>query len=219
MFVYCPPKEIPDLSSVTQEDGKRYYVTPTGKRYPSVTTVVGAPKRHLIQEWRARVGEEEANRISKQASSRGNNVHKLCEQYLLNNIEWYKGAMPDALGMFKSIRPYIDKIQNIHYQEQALWSDKLQLAGRVDCIAEYEGSLAIIDFKTSSKVKTLEEIDNYFWQTCAYALMYEERVDKTIDKLVIIMAVQDSEPLIFTQKTEDYIEGLVKAIDFYRNNG
>jgi CRISPR/Cas system-associated exonuclease Cas4 (RecB family) len=217
MFIYCPPKELPKLESETLGNGKRYYVTPSGKRLPSVTTVVGATKAHIIQEWRARVGEEEANRISRQASSRGNNLHSICEQYLMNNIEWYKGVMPDALDMFKSIRPHINKIQNIHYQEEALWSEQLGLAGRVDCIAEFDDKLSVIDFKTSSRPKKEEDIDNYFWQTTAYALMYEELVGTPIDQLVIIMAVKDSEPLVFKQRTEDHIEGLVKAIEFYKN--
>lgn len=218
MFIYCPPKELPKLESETLGNGKRFYVTPSGKRLPSVTTVVGATKAHIIQEWRQKVGDVEANRISRQASSRGNNVHSICEQYLMNNIEWYKGVMPDALDMFKSIRSHVDKIQNIQYQEEALWSEKLGLAGRVDCIADYEGVLSVIDFKTSSRIKKEEDIHDYFWQTTAYALMYEELVGKPIDQLVIIMAVKDSEALIFKQKTEDHIEGLVKAIEFYNKS-
>ncbi len=99
-----------------------------------------------------------------------------------------------------------------------MWSSQLGLAGRVDCIGEYEGKLSVIDFKTSKKAKDRDSILDYFWQTTAYALMYEELVGQPIDELVIIMAVQDAPPLVFREKTQDHIEGLVKAIDFYHKN-
>jgi genome maintenance exonuclease 1 len=106
-----------------------------------------------------------------------------------------------------------------HYQEQALWSTQLKMAGRVDCIAEFDGVLSVIDFKTSKKVKSHEDIEDYFWQTSAYALMYEELIGEPIHDLVIIMAVEDSSPIVFKQKTGDHIKGLVGAIDFYNKQG
>jgi len=218
MFNYCPPKEIPKIESQTFPDGKRYYVTPEGKKLPSVTTVVGAQKKQAIMEWRRRVGEEVANKISKQATTRGTNMHSLCEYYLNNEPKPPGVVMPDAKEMFISIKPYLNKINNIHYQEVGLWSSQLGLAGRVDCIGEYEGKLSVIDFKTSKKAKDRESILDYFWQCTAYALMYEELIGQPIDELVIIMAVQDSTPLIFKEKTQDHIEGLVKAIDYYHKN-
>jgi genome maintenance exonuclease 1 len=218
MFNYCPPREIPKIESQTFPDGKRYYVTPEGKKLPSVTTVVGAQKKQAIMEWRRRVGEEVANKISKQATTRGTNMHSLCEYYLNNEPKPPGVVMPDAKEMFISIKPFLNKINNIHYQEVGLWSSQLGLAGRVDCIGEYEGRLSVIDFKTSKKAKDRESILDYFWQCTAYALMYEELIGQPIDELVIIMAVQDSAPLIFKEKTQDHIEGLVKAIDFYHKN-
>ena len=214
MFNYCTPKQLQDLQSTTFPDGKRYYQLPDGTRLPSVTTVLGAQKKQAIMEWRKRVGEEEANRISKKATSRGTNVHSMCEEYL--NNEPLGVYMPDAIEMFLSIKPYLNKINNIHYQEQALWSTQLGMAGRVDCIAEYEGELSIIDFKTSARPKTKDKIEDYFWQTAAYALMYEEMIGQQIDDLVIVMAVENGSPLIFKQKTEFHIPGLVKAINFYK---
>ena len=216
IFNYCPPKELEDLKSETFPDGKRYYTLEDGTRLPSVTTVLGAQKKQAIFEWRKRVGEEEANRISKQATSRGTNVHTICENYLNNKVDYMKGIMPDALEYFLSIKPYLNKINNIHYQECALWSKQLGMAGRVDCIAEYEGELAVIDFKTASRAKSRDSIMDYFWQTTAYSLMYEEMIGRPINRLVIIMAVKDSEPLIFKEKTEDHIDGLVEAINFYK---
>ena len=218
MFVYCPPKEIPKIESQTFPDGTRYYVTPDGKKLPSVTTVVGAQKKEAIMAWRRRVGDEVANKISRQATSRGTNMHTLCEYYLNNEPKPPGTVMPDAKEMFISIKPLLNKINNIHYQEVGLWSSQLGLAGRVDCIGEYEGKLSVIDFKTSKKAKDRDSILDYFWQTTAYALMYEELVGQPIDELVIIMAVQDAPPLVFREKTQDHIEGLVKAIDYYHKN-
>ena len=215
IFNYCPPKNLQDLKSETFPDGKRYYTLDDGTRLPSVTTVLGAVKKQSILEWRKRVGEEQANKISKVATTRGTNMHTLCERYLNNQA--LGEIMPDAKEMFLTIKPHLNKINNIHYQEQSLWSKKIEMAGRVDCIAEYEGELSVIDFKTSRKVKKKEWIEDYFWQTTAYALMYEELIGRTINNLVIIMAVLDEEPLVFKEKTSDHIDGLVKAIKFYRD--
>jgi ATP-dependent exoDNAse (exonuclease V) beta subunit len=214
MFNYCPPKQLEDLQSETSTDGKRYYTLPDGTRLPSVTTVIGAQKKHIFQAWRNKVGEDVANAITKKATSRGTNVHTLCERYL--NNESLGDIMPDAKEMFISIKPLLNRINNIHYQEQALWSVQLGMAGRVDCIAEMDGVLSVIDFKTSKKIKSHEDIEDYFWQTTAYALMYEEMIGTPINDIAIIMAVENGEPILFKQKTEDHIEGLVKAIDFYK---
>jgi len=214
MFTYCPPKDLQDLKSETFPDGKRYYTLPDGTKLPSVTTVLGAQKKQGIMEWRKRVGEAEANRISKQATGRGTNVHTLCERYL--NNEALGDIMPDAKEMFLSLKPLLNRINNIHYQECALWSKQLGMAGRVDCIAEFDGVLSVIDFKTSKKIKQSAHIEDYYWQTAAYSLMYEEMIGQPIHDLVIIMAVEDEQPLLFKQKTEDHIHGLVKAINFYK---
>ena len=158
MFNYCPPKNIDDLKSQTLSDGKRYYTLPDGTNLPSVTTVLGAMKKDAIMAWRKRVGEDVANAISKKATSRGTNVHTLCERYLNNDP--LGDMMPDAKEMFGDIKPLLNQIDNIHYQEQALWSTKLGLAGRVDCIAEFAGTLSVIDFKTSKKVKSIKDIED-----------------------------------------------------------
>ena len=214
MFNYCPPKSLPDLKSETHTDGKRYYTLEDGSRLPSVTTVLGALKKEAIMKWRKRVGEEAANAISRKASGRGTNVHTLCERYL--NNEALGDIMPDAKEMFLSIKPILNRINNIHYQEQALWSKQLGMAGRVDCIGEFDGELSVIDFKTSKRIKSSADIEDYYWQTAAYSLMYEERIGVPINNLVIIMAVEDEQPLVFKQQTQDHIDGLVKAIDFYK---
>ena len=218
IYNHCPPKDLPNLNSETHSNGTRYYVTPSGARLPSVTTVVGAKKKQSIMEWRNRVGEQEANRVSKLATGRGNRVHNLAEKYLKNEkIDWQK-EMPDSVIMFRSLIPYMQKINNIHYIEQSLWSEKVGLAGRVDLIAEWDGVLSVIDFKTSKRVKTKEDIPDYFAQCTAYSAMYEEHVGVPIEQLVIVMAVEDSKPLIFVEKTEDHLVNLVEHIDFYRKS-
>lgn len=216
MFTYCPPKQLEDLKSQTFPDGKRYYTLPDGTRLPSVTTVIGAMKKKSIMEWRARVGEEKANQISKKATSRGTNVHTLCERYL--NNESLGDIMPDALEMFKTIKPLLHNINNIHYQEQALWSKAIGMAGRVDCIAEWNEVLSVIDFKTSKKIKKKEDIQDYFAQCTAYSLMYEELIGRPIDQLVIVMAVENDKPLVFIERTEDHLNNLLEHITFYKNN-
>jgi genome maintenance exonuclease 1 len=147
MFNYCPPIQLPDIKATTFTDGKRYYTLPDGTRLPSVTTVIGAQKKQSIMEWRQRVGEAKANEISRKATGRGTNVHTICENYLNNKTDFMKGIMPDAVEFFLSIKPYLNKINNIWYQEQSLWSKQLVMAGRCDCIAEFDGVLSVIDFK------------------------------------------------------------------------
>jgi genome maintenance exonuclease 1 len=208
---------IENLNTETVND-KRYYVTPSGQRLPSVTTVLGAMKKKEIMAWRRKVGEVEANRISKLATGRGNRVHTLAEKYLLNEtIEWKK-EMPDAVEMFQSISPHFSKINNIHYMEQSMWSERIGLAGRVDLIAEWEGKLSVIDFKTSKRLKTEDKIQDYFAQCVAYAMMYEERVGAPIDQIVVLMAVESEQPLIFVKETKDYVDTLYEHIEFYKSN-
>ena len=179
-----------------------------------MTTVIGAQKKKSIMEWRQRVGEEVANKISAKASRRGTNLHTLCENYL--NNQPLGTPMPDALEMFQSIKSHLNRINNIHYQECALWSLKLMLAGRVDCIGEFDGVLSVIDFKTSKRLKSKEDIPDYFAQCTAYALMYEEMIGIPVDQIVVIMAVEDEQPLVYVEKTTDYIYKLGEYIKYYR---
>ncbi len=213
MFTYCPPKKLEELKSETLNNG-RYYTTPTGEKLPSVTTVIGAMGKKAIYEWRQRVGAEEANRVSRIASGRGTRMHTLCEKYL--NNETLGKPMPDALALFNTVKPLLNRINNIHYQECALWSIRLGMAGRVDCIGEFDGKLSVIDFKTSSRVKTKEDIPAYFAQCVAYALMYEELIGVKIHQIVVIMAVEGSNPILFVERTGDHVKTLKEYIDFYR---
>ena len=205
----------PQLQATTTEKGRRYRVGDS--LYPSVTTVIGHSKKESIMRWRKKVGEEEANKISKRASTRGNKCHKLCELYLSNDsISKYKD---DALsmGLFYQIKPYLDSINNIHALEAPLSSKVLKLAGRVDCIAEYKGELAIIDFKTSTKTKREEWIHDYFAQETAYAIMFQELTGLMVKKLVTIIACETGEPQTFEIYDKfKYARELKQYIDTYK---
>ena len=148
-FKHLNIHNFPQLKATTTKEGRRYRVGDS--LYPSVTTVIGHSKKKSIMEWRQKVGEEQANAISKRASTRGNKCHKLCELYLENKSISKYSDDPLSMGLFYQIKPYLDSIDNIHALEEPLSSSLLKMAGRVDCIAEYNGELAIIDFKTSTK--------------------------------------------------------------------
>lgn len=190
------------LQRVETPDG-RLYQTPSGKRYPSVTTITGLLSKQSIIEWRKRVGEEEANRISTKAAKRGTKIHSLCESYLNN-----ESVEPDFFHkeMWDTIVPELRKINNVHCLETPLYSDHLQVAGTVDCIAEYEGKLAVIDFKTSKRIKSRDDIHGYFMQCSAYAVAFEERTGIPVGKLVVIMGVDDEQALVFKERRDDWIE-------------
>lgn len=201
--------ELPTLTRKTTESGRKYF-TPDGNAYPSITTVLSILSKDAIMAWRARVGAEEANKVSRQASTRGTAVHSLAEDYV-NNVEDWKGKhMPANIATFNTIKPILDeRLDNIWMQEVFLYSDKLKTAGQLDCIGEWDGELAIVDFKTSKRVKKREDITSYFIQMCFYAAAFLERTGIAIKKGVIVMAVDGNEPLIFEMNTYDYLEHLV----------
>jgi len=198
-----------DLQDLQTEniDGKRHYITPSGN-YISITTLLSELSKAGIQKWRARVGATEANRISTKASRQGTAVHALCEQYIKNEEDFLTESMPHLVEMFESIQPLLDRIDNVHVTEGALYSDDLQLAGRTDLIAEFDGQLAIIDYKTSRRIKTWEMCASYFMQGAFYAHAYEERTGIPINNIVIIMAVENEEPLLFRETKERWLEPL-----------
>ena len=207
--------------STTNEDGSRVYVNASGVAYPSATTVLGVLSRDGIAAWRKRVGEEEANKISSKASTRGTKIHTLTESYLKNEDleEAYTTTKASLLDveMFKKFKPVLDPIGDIHCQELALYSDHLRMAGRVDCIAEYNGVRAVIDFKTSGKLKKKEHISSYFMQTAAYAIMYEERTGIPVPWLVVLIAVEGDEPQVFIEKRDNWAKELLRTRDYYEN--
>ena len=212
-------KGLPELASLPTEEigGKRYYITPNGKKLPSVTTVLGHFKKEKINEWRNRIGHEEAQKITKRASVRGTKFHNMLEKYVSNDRSLFENVMPDMKQAFYDIQPTLDKIDNIHYIESPLYSEKLGVAGRTDVIAEFGKTLSIIDFKTSRKEKKEEWIDNYLEQGTAYALMYEELVGIPVNQIVILISVDFMEhPQVFIRDKNQYIQSLLEKIHLYK---
>jgi len=193
------------------EDG-RFYKTPGGNLYPSVTSVLSKLNKDGIVKWRKRVGEEEANKVSRQASSRGTKVHQLCEDYILGKP--IDRLNPFQKHLFEQIRPVLDqKINNVHCLEGKLYSDRLRLAGTVDLISDFDGTLSVIDFKTSGKLKKEEYIQNYFFQTTCYSLMFEELTGLTAKQIVIIIAVEgETTPQVYIKKRKEYILPLINFL-------
>ena len=215
MFEHVNVK-LSEIDAETTERG-RIYKTPEGKSLPSITTVLSILSRDSIAKWRARVGEKEANRISYRSTTRGTAVHEIIEKYLDNNPDYKEGYTPDIISSLKDVQPILDKcIGKVYAQEAPLYSEHLGVAGRVDCIAEFNGKLSIIDFKTSMKPKKKDWIKNYFMQESAYAIMFEERTGIPITQLVTIVAVDGAnDPQVFVEHRDDWVRPLKDTIAKY----
>ena len=206
-----------DLIAVTKDSG-RVYTDPNNNTYPSITTVLSILSEDAIKAWRARVGEEEANRISKTASNRGTAVHDLLERYVNNESDFDKEVEPHIMQSFYDVKPVLDKcLTKVYSQEAGLYSERLGVAGRVDCVGEWNGIDSIIDYKTSKKLKKKEWIDSYFMQSTAYAIMWEERTGIPINQIVVVIAVDNEEPQIFIEKRENWTERLIQTIAKYKS--
>ena len=201
--------ELPDITTESIK-GKRFYVTPEGNKYPSITTVLSDRNKEGIVKWRESVGNDVANQVMRQAASRGTAVHTLIENYLNNEELSKQDVLPVAL--FVTMKSELDNINNIRIQEGGLYSDKLGVAGRVDCIAEYKGKISVIDFKTSTKEKKEEWVENYFIQGSAYCEMYEERFLQPIEQVVILIVTEDGAVQTFIKDKKDYLPLLKTAI-------
>ena len=200
---------LPKLSRETI-DGVRYYSVPEEDeliKLVSITSVTSHFNKEIFVNWRKKVGDEEADRITKAATTRGTDMHTLTEHYLKND-EVLPEVPPISDFLFKISKGKLNKIDNIHCLEGSLYSIELGIAGTVDCIAEYDGELAIIDFKTSKKPKPREWIEHYFVQAMAYGCMLYELTGISVKKLVIIMACENGEEY---DKTK-YIKLLTKYI-------
>jgi len=193
-------------------DGKRYYVLPNGQKFRSVTTVLGDKlDKTALLEWRKKVGEEEANKISVKAARRGTAVHSICEKYVLNDDDFLKDAMPSGIDSFNGIRSLLDKhVDNILGVELPLYSVALKTAGRCDLIAEFDGVASVIDFKTSLKPKKEEWIESYFLQTTVYSMMFEWIYKIKIPRIAILIAVDHEEPQLFVKNRSQYVNRVLE---------
>ena len=197
-------KDIPKIKQVNSDEGRLYEVNGENA-YPSITTVLSKTKdKGPIIRWRKRVGEEHANRVTISATRRGTSMHKLCESYLSNEV---LDLSSDTTGelLFRSIRPQLDHIDNVRCLETPLFSHILKVAGTVDCIAELDGKLTVIDFKTSTKPKKTEWIEDYFMQGCFYLIAYREITEEMPEQISILISVQDGSLQNFTLTKKDII--------------
>jgi len=214
------PVTLAELSTETINK-KRYYITPDGNKYPSITTVLSTRNKKGLFEWRKRVGEDVANHISRTSASRGTKVHQMCEDYLNNNFDiekHKKNFLPYCLFQQLSTN-VLCKIDNIRAQEVGLYSDKYKLAGRVDCIAEYDGVLSVIDFKTSTRERKEEYNENYYIQTSAYAEMFEERTGTPINQIVVLVVTEDGVVQEFVKDKKEYVPLIDEIVaEFQKEN-
>jgi genome maintenance exonuclease 1 len=210
-----------DLKCITKKGAGRKYYTPNNNAYPSITTILSIRNKKAIDAWKKRVGEEEAAKISYRAASRGTAVHEMAEKYVNNDPSYKVNAMPNIIADFNNIKDILDERVGIVYgQELPLYSDHLQLAGRVDCVAEWDGVLSIIDYKTSKKAKRKDWITNYFIQETFYAIAWEERTGLPITQLVTVIAVDNDSPQVFIEHRDNWDKELIKAIkDYNEKNG
>ena len=211
------PTELLDLNTKDVK-GKRWYITPEGNLYPSITTLLGSKEKPHLEAWRNMLGVEKAAKETKRCADRGTAVHLMAERFLNNEEDVLKGMSHENVKLFNQIRLVIkNKINNIHAQEVALYSDVLMVAGRVDCIAEFDGILSIIDFKTSNNNKTEAMIEDYLLQETFYALAYYELTGQKVEQIVTIMTVEKGiMPLVWKKPITPYIIPLTKRIEeFY----
>ena len=203
-----------------ETNGIRLYNLPDGRWVPSITSVTSFYNRQIFINWRKRVGLEEANRITKKATARGTDFHEAAQAYLENRELLWEEYRPATKFMMHHATPYLDKINNIHAIERTLYSEYYGLAGRVDCIAEFEGELAVIDFKTSEKIKPEKWLENYFVQEMFYAAAYYELTEIPVKKLITIMVTPAGDVKIFDKRNKgDYIKLLVRYIkEFVSHN-
>lgn len=214
MFIH-KPVELTEMNAVTTDTGRKYQ-TPEGINLPSITTVLSILSRDSIAKWRKRVGEDEANKISTRASGRGTRVHEIIEKYLDNDPNYKDGYTPDIIQSFLAVQNILDsRISNIYAQEAPLYSTHLGVAGRVDCVADFDGVKSIIDFKTSMKPKKLDWIKNYFMQESAYAIMWEERTGQPITQLVTLISVDNADPQVFIEHRDNWVRPLRDTIKQY----
>ncbi|MDC0889007.1 PD-(D/E)XK nuclease family protein [bacterium] len=209
------PVELQEMNAVTTDTGRKYK-TPEGVDLPSITTVLSILSRDSIAKWRKRVGEEVANQISTRASGRGTRVHEIIEKYIDNDPNFKDGYTPDIIQSFLAVQNILDdRIGDVYAQEAPLYSNHLGVAGRVDCVADFDGKRSIIDFKTSMKPKKLDWIKNYFMQESAYAIMWEERTGQPITQLVTIISVDNADPQVFVEHRDNWVRPLRDTIKQY----
>jgi len=210
-FIQLDETKLPKTKG-KRTDGMRFYEV-DGKAYPSITTVLGVQPKPGLDAWRKNVGEEAAKWEMARAARRGKTTHTLVEQYLKGETPSTRDVLP--LGLFALLKPYLKQIDNVHCLETILYSKKLTVAGQVDCIAEYNGKLSVIDFKTANKERNDAWNENYYIQTTAYSMMYEELFGTPIEQIVILMASEDGAARAFVKDRKEFEPKLEEAIKYF----
>jgi len=219
MFTHIEIPEIPKIIQKTRPGGSRTYITPEGNEYPSVTTILGDKPKPYLDKWRAMLGEDKAKKETKRCADRGTAVHEMAEKYLNNVENPTKGYNYKYIGDFNKLKFALNKIDNVRAQEVGLYSDMFKYAGTVDCVADFQGTLSIIDFKTSTNNKKVDMIEDYFKQCTAYAIAWYELTGIPIEDIVVLIAVEKGlAPLTFKEKIENWIPALLEDIDKFNAN-
>ena len=222
MFIHTPPKiALPELRVEQSATGKRFYVTPEDNKYVSITTMLGAKEKPWLNDWKNMLGADKAAKETKRCADRGTAIHEMAEKYLDNEVGFTKPYAAEYVRGFNQLKMRLNRIDNIRLQEAALYSDALKLAGRVDCIGEYDGVLSIIDFKTSNNNKDKDMVFDYFLQCTAYAIMWHERTGEAIEDICVLMTVERGmAPLMFKEKIDKYVKPLLKRTnEYYKAQG
>lgn len=219
MFIHVKAPELPKLKREQSATGKRFYITPDGNKYPSVTTVLGHKEKPYLADWRNMLGQQKAKKEQERCAERGTNVHELIEKYLQNEPypDFTRGYKSEYVRRFNQLKIRLNKINNIRAQECYLYSDVLKVAGTADCIGEYNGKLCVIDFKTSNNNKNTDMVEDYFLQCTAYAIMWHELTNEPIEDVTILMTIERGMvPLVFESTIDKYVAPLLKRIkDYY----
>jgi genome maintenance exonuclease 1 len=215
-FKHLPFDRI-ELTSI-EKNGKRFYDV-NGDLFPSVTTVLSSLSKDGINEWRARVGEEKAERIKNSAAARGTKLHLMCEDYVDNKEDFMKGRMPTTVDLFKQIQPYLDEnLESVYAIEASLYSKKLRAAGKCDLICRMHGVNCIVDYKTSTSLKKEEWIESYFLQETAYAMMVEELYQIPIYYIITLIATEEGSLQFFVKQPIDYVNKVINTFNVYHSN-
>jgi hypothetical protein len=212
------PVKLPDIQEV-QIAGKRHYRVESIWYYPSITTVLSAIKNPALDAWKQRVGEEEATRIAAVSARRGQNVHDVAQNYLMNKAFPTKGQMPDIVAMFNQARPYLDRIDNIRVIEGALYSHELKVAGRTDTVGDFDAIRSIIDHKTNRSEIRDDTVAKYFLQLSAYAIMYEELYGEKVENGVLIFQSNDFGVNVFKESLDTHKAKLRTVVQELRSSG
>jgi genome maintenance exonuclease 1 len=206
---------LPKIEQINTVSNGRFYRTPEGNIYPSVTSVLGSVKDDSLEEWRKAVGEVEANKVSQRATARGNRIHKYAENYLLNRELEYKSIFDKA--MFQPLIPQLNRISELQGVELGLYSDFLEVAGTTDIVGRFGKKKSIIDLKTANRFKYKSEIEGYFIQTAVYAVCWEERTKEPITQLVVLIAVESDEPQVFIEHRDNWIDSFISIRKNYES--